>query len=420
MQTIFPYILAWALSFLNANPKEAYLSQNRQDLNATTFEFPKEDFNLIGFGAYHGSQKTEKAELRLLDHLTQKGLIEYYIIEADYALAHFFNVYLESGDDVLLKDLIKHYGIIIGQDRSVATFQKWKALKTMNDALPQHQKIKVLGTDVTVNYKYVAKHILDLCNPELTLRPAYSNMARMVKKDTTDFSAQYDSYSKKLLREWVDDYDLNKTHYFRNSQQPQVLEHLVRNLKATFSESHRETEIFKNYMALDRLYDFKNHRQFARYGFFHLEKDREGAAVPFFARLIDQGVYPKEKVLSVIGYFMDSEVLWDVNYDEEGHYVSHTNEGGFGIGDYEDEYFRGIDHLKKSKISDMTLFRLNRKQSPYHEKSPDLIEIIMPGKKSNGELVKGKATTDYLDYALLISDSKASEPLETLNQTNKP
>jgi hypothetical protein len=290
----------------------------------------------------------------------------------------------------------------------------------MNDALPQHQKIRVLGTDVTVNYKYATRHILELCNPSLRSRPSFAAMARMVAQDTTDYSAQYDSYSKKLLRDWVEDYDENKTHYFRNSQQPQVLEHLVRNLKATFSESHRETEIFKNYMALDRLYDFKNHRQFARYGFFHIEKEREGAAVPFFARLIDQGVYPKEKVLSIIGYFMDSEVLWDVNYDEKGHYVSHTNEGGFGIGDYEDEYFRGIDHLKKTKISDMTLFRLNREQSPYHQKSPDLIEIIMPGKKSNGELVKGKATTQYLDYALLISDSKASLPLETLNHTPKP
>ena len=86
-----------------------------------------------------------------------------------------------------------------------------------------------------------------------------------------------------------------------------------------------------------------------------------------------------------------------------------------GIGDYEKEYFRGIDILKKTKISDKTLFRLNQINSPYNDGVPNLIEIIMTDEKSNGVDVEGKSTTDFIDYAILISNSKANTPIEEKN-----
>lgn len=87
----------------------------------------------------------------------------------------------------------------------------------------------------------------------------------------------------------------------------------------------------------------------------------------------------------------------------------------FWIGDYEKEYFLGIDNLKKSKISDITLFQLNKKQSPYNDGIPHLIEVIMSDENSNGEEVKGKSTTDFIDYAILISNSKANTPIEEMD-----
>ena len=76
-----------------------------------------------------------------------------------------------------------------------------------------------------------------------------------------------------------------------------------------------------------------------------------------------------------------------------------------------DLYFLGIQNLKNTTLSDQTLFRLNQPHTPYNEKQPDLIEIVMKDEKSNGEAVKGMATTDFLDYAILISNSKASTPI---------
>jgi hypothetical protein len=107
-------------------------------------------------------------------------------------------------------------------------------------------------------------------------------------------------------------------------------------------------------------------------------------------------------------------VLWDIIRDEKGSYKSYTTEGGYGIGDYEKEYFRGIENLKSSKNSDITLFRLNKSNTPYNDGIPDLMEIIMIDKESNGIGVKGKSTTDFLDYAILISNSKASIPIQEM------
>jgi hypothetical protein len=192
------------------------------------------------------------------------------------------------------------------------------------------------------------------------------------------------------------------------------LNHIIKNLKTSFGKKpEREKTIYENYLALDSVYDFKNNPQFLRMGFFHIEKSREGenGYPSFFTRLIENNIYAKEKVLSIIGYLTKSKVVWDELYDDNGNYKGFTVESGYGIGDYEKEYFREIQNLKDSKIFDKTLFRLNSKNSPYSVNEPDLIEIVMTDEKSNGEAVKGMSTLDFLDYAVLISGSKASTPI---------
>jgi len=58
-----------------------YLKKNRFDLTSNDFDFPQKDFNIIGFGAYHGSAETENVELKLLQSLTPKGTIKYYTVK---------------------------------------------------------------------------------------------------------------------------------------------------------------------------------------------------------------------------------------------------------------------------------------------------------------------------------------------------
>ncbi len=391
-----------------------YLKKNRFDLSSNDFDFPQKDFNIIGFGAYHGSTKTEDIELKLLKSLTKEGTIKYYLPEVDYSTAHFFNQYLQSGDTALLKELVVFNGFHTPQERTIEVYEKWRRIKKLNDSLPEKHKIKVLGIEWIRNYKYVSKHLLELVENDNELLIPIKEIKEMVELDTASYAHGDLSFAHHKLKALVVDYENHKELYTPKIKNPKLFKFILRNIKNSFEgKPEREKIIYENYLTLDSINNFKSNPQFMRVGFFHIEKSREGKKgyPSFFARLIENNIYPKNKVLSIIGYLTNSKVVWDELYDNEGNYTGFTIEAGYGIGDYEKEYFRGIQNLKDSKVSDKTLFRLNKNNSPYVVNEPDLIEVIMQDEKSNGEMVKGMSTLDFLDYAILISDSKESIPI---------
>lgn len=397
-----------------AQLKVEYLQKNRFDVSSTNFDFPQKDFKIIGFGAYHGSAKTEQAELALLKSLSQNRTIKYYLPETDFSIGYYFNKYLANGDTLLLKDLVTQYGDRVPQERTIEVYNKWKELKKLNDGLANKNKLKVVGIDFQVNYKYAAKHILELITDRRKQFAPIQEIGKMMELDTANYALDSAGYACIVLKKLVHDYENNKNHYKKHIKNKVAFQHIVNNLKISFDENgEREKTIFNNYLALDSVYDFKRNPQFLRMGFSHIEKSREGKkGYPyFFTRLIENKVYANNEILSAIGFFTKSEVVWDELYDEKGNYSGFTVEGGYGIGDYDKEYFRGIQNLKDTKIADITLFRLNKKQTPYANNEPDLIEVVMQDEKSNGEAVKGMPTTHFMDYAVLISNSKASTPI---------
>jgi hypothetical protein len=419
MKKVFVILLAFISLQTYGQGKIAYLENNRFDVNDSRFDFPQKDFNIIGFGAYHGSAKTEQAEIALLKSLTDSGTVKYYLPETDFSIAHYFNQYLKTGDTLLIKDLVIHYGVRVPQEQSVETYEKWKTFKLLNDSLSTEDKLTVVGIDLMVTYKYTAKHLLEILDGKHYERESVQKIVTMVQLDTTDFSPYYDSYSKDVLKQFVKDYSQNPTTFNNSISDIFAFEHILTNLKRTFDaddfSTKREEIIYENYVHLGISLGFDLKPQFLRFGFFHLEKQREGNNASFFTRLIENQIYPRDKVITVIGYLTESRVLWDLVYDEAGNYESFTTEGGFGIGDYDKEYFLGIDKLKQTKISESTLFRLNMKNTPYSDGIPELMEIVMENDKSNSEKVKGKSTTEFLDYAVLISNSAANTPIQEMN-----
>ncbi len=408
------FIVFGQLSF--SQSKNDYLKNNRFDLLNPNFEIPQNDFKIIGFGAYHGSQDTETAEKILLEKLIQNKKIKYYLPETDIGIAYYFNQYLKSGDTILLKDLVKHYGNRVPQEKTIETYNKWKNIKKINDNQLEKNKIEIVGIDMIVTYKYTSKLLIDLFQTEKEKYKSYDNLVEMVKIDTTDYSPNYDSYSKNSLKNFLADYENNKTYFQSISKNQKITDNLIENINLTFKKRDREKTIYDNYLYLSQLYDFQSNPQFVRMGFFHIEKARENNNPSFFTRLIENKIYDKEKVISIAGFLTKSRVLWDLKYDDKKNYIGYTTEGGYGIGDYWKEYFKGIDKLKKNKISNLTLYRLNNENSPYKKNQTDLMEIKMFLKKSNKNDLKGKTTTDYFDYAILISNSKANNPIEEINK----
>ena len=137
--------------------KNEYLKNNRFDLLKSNFEFPQKDFKIIGFGAYHGSQETENVENILLQKLIQNKKIKYYLPETDFGIAYYFNQYLKSGDTILLKDLVKHYGNRVPQEKTIETYNKWKNIKKINDNQLPINRIEVVGVDISIGMLEVGK-----------------------------------------------------------------------------------------------------------------------------------------------------------------------------------------------------------------------------------------------------------------------
>lgn len=396
--------------------KNEYLKNNRFDLLNSNFEFPQSNFKIIGFGAYHGSQETENAEKILLEKLIKKNKIKYYLPETDFGIAYFLNQYLKSGDTILLKDLVKHYGNRVPQEKSIETYYKWKNIKKINDSQLEKNKIEVIGIDLIVTYKYTSKLLIELFQTEKGKYKSYDNLVEMVKIDTTDYSPNYDSYSKNILKTFAADYESDKPFFQSISKNQKITDYLMENINLTFKKRDREKTIYDNYLYLNQLYEFKSNPQFVRMGFFHIEKDRENNNPSFFTRLIENNIYKKEEVISIAGFLTKSRVLWDLKYDKNKNYIGYTTEGGYGIGDYWKEYFKGINKLKNNRLSNLTLYYLNNENSPYKKNQTDLMEIKLFLKKSNKNHLQGKTTTDYFDYALLISNSQANKPIEELDK----
>lgn len=422
---VFLLIIVGSRCFSQSNPqpivqkKNQFLKSNRYDLLATGFEFPNENFKIVGFGAYHGSRKTEIVEQVLLQDLLSKGRIKYYLPETDFGIAYYFNEYLKSGDKSLLQDLVKHYGKRIPQEKSIETYNKWIEIKKLNDNLAEKNKLVVLGVDLMVTYKYSIKLLTKLLPLPKGKLNSYDNLVNMINIDTTDYSPNYDGYSKSVVKSFVADYHRYQSEFQVTKENQIIIDHLIYNMELTLKTSEREKTMFENYVALDKVYDFKKNPQFVRMGFFHIEKAREDNRIPFLTRLIESNMFTSKDIISIAGFLTKSRVLWNVKYNEKKEYTGFTTEGGFGIGDYWKEHFKGIQKLKENRLSDLTLFHLNKESSPYHNNQKDLMEIKLFLKKSNKADLKGKSTTDYFDYAILIRNSEANVPIEEIEKHSK-
>lgn len=412
MTKLFTFLILIISCTALSQSKTEYLRQNQFDLNHPDFQFPQTDFNIIGFGAYHGSAKTYDAEIKLIASLKKQNALDYYIIETNFSQAFYFQQYLDTGDEDLLNELILCFESIVSQEGTIDTFEHWKKLRTLNQMYPNNP-IKVLGFDLISEYHFPIKHLLYLTKEVLnwTMR---NELETKFSSRQLDFKIR-NQETKNLLQKLTDDYQTNKHRYLTQVKDTVSLNHLLKNIALSFEEKRdREKIIFDNYVALKDIYNLETKKQFAKYGFFHIQKDREQMYPSFFTRLIEQNIYHRNNVVTIMGYLTTSEVLWDKIYDDNGNYKSYTIEKGFGIGDYWKEYFKGIKKLKKTKRSDLTLFKLNNINSPYHVGS-DLIEVRLFLKKSNRKALKAKPTTNFIDYAVLITNSKNQVPIEEMN-----
>jgi len=388
-----------------------YLTQNRVDLRTDIPNITETDFNIIGFGALHGSAKTYDAEFKLVSSLVNKNALDYYIIETNYSQAFYFQEYLKTGDEKLLKELTLSFQTMVSQEGTIETFNHWKSIRELSLKHPD-QPFKVIGCDVVNEYRFPIKHML-LLTKEDDIWTERQKLKELSFQDELDFS-MWNKELNSIVKAFIQDYVTNKTKYKEFITDIETFDHIITTINHNFEDNReREKIIFDNYMFLHKKLNLSDKKQFAKYGYFHIQKEREGNYPSFFTRLIENNIYERSNVVTIMGYLTNSKVLWDKKYDKNGNYKSYTTKAGYGISDYWKEYFKGIKNLKKTKLSDLTMFKLNQENSPY-SLGTYLVEIKLFLKDYNKTKLKGKNTLQFIDYALLISDSKEQVPIEEM------
>ena len=410
MKALFITCLCLSIQLsLGQNTYKSYLQKVRQDVRKE-INFPMEGIKLIGYGALHGSAKTEEAELLLLAELAKQTDTLYYFPETDVSTAYFFQKYLSNGDPVLLKELIDTYGQRVPQEKSIEMYQKWRSLYELAKKVP----IQVVGIDKMASYKFAIRHLAELFASEewgyvdsLQSLPAEEEIIYSTYPDT-----ELKAVIKRLLKALPEKYPRGKSNIWEKP----YAEVLISNLEATLTQTDREEIIFQNYLDMGKLFTWEDDLHFIRFGVAHLMKSRINGDASFLAKLIEGEVYRAEEIFSIQAFLSDSEVLWGLREDEEGNYAGYATESGYGTSDYWLEYYKGIKRLKRLSFSDITFFSLREEGSPYRKVDKfELLKIKRLFGRSFWEPEKNLATTDYLDGAFLISDSPASRPLAELS-----
>lgn len=410
-----PILLGMSVLSINCNgqsvSKVKFLRGVAIDLNESKFEFPKNKVKIIGFGAIHGSAKTEDAELQIIKELLSSNALGSYLPETDFSTAHYFNHYLETGDEVLLHELIIQYGERVPQEKSIEMFLKWKQLRNIFKG----KEINVVGIDKIASYKFSVLQLVSLIRND-SLK---TELVGLIENDNTNWSAYYNSQTQEILKAFVNRFRTNELKYLNSISDSAVFLHIINNLLKTFAWTNREHVIYENYITLKRMYAFDNKLQFVRFGSFHIVKSKINGSSTFFSKLVDNAIYDKSEILSIQGFLTQSKVLWEVKLDAKRNVKRISERKGIGTADYLFEYFKGIKYLKRSKISDITIFNLHKDSTPYNYKgNQDLVTVKKIFGRSPWLPESKKTTLDYIDYAILIFESPANRPIEVLNSNN--
>ena len=384
-------------------------------LSSTDFQLPFNSFKIIGFGALHGAAKTENTELYLLKKLIQKNQLDVYFPETDFATAYYFQTFLSTGDTVLLKELVSAYGSRIPQESSIEMFQKWKELRLLLRGKP----IMVLGVDKIINYKYSIKLLHELYLPKSSW-PILDSLSLLLSDHSTSWSTYYPSSIQNKLERLVIAYNRDKSQYQTSIRDTFLFQHIMNNIQFTFNADNREQRMYSNYLVLHKKFNLSQTKQFFRMGVFHIMKSRINQNASFFCKLLENGLYKKEDIVSIQGYLNQSRVLWETKYktfSNPNTYEGYKTKGGLGSSDHLIEHFKGIRKLKRLRLSDYTFYNLKSDTSngAYNKAGQlNLIKIKSFFHRVYWTSDNNKSTLDYIDYAILISHSKANIPIEEL------
>tara|TARA_B100000780_G_scaffold279093_1_gene255498 strand:- start:1686 stop:2951 length:1266 start_codon:yes stop_codon:yes gene_type:complete len=374
------------------HPNQIEQVEQNNEFDFKILEQIASDNNLILFGESHGTKEAQKIDLQLVKYLNRTAGMKYHLVELDFSQAHYINEYLKTGNDLLVNYALKNWAVVAGRENK-DYYNKWFNLFKFNQALPDSQRIQVIGIDQINDFAITRDHLTRIfeslnINIEIPVE----------KKEIVE-------WSKMELPNIIEN---NKDSI--DSLALYSLEHIKFNLQEYFDKTRPEL-MFANFEKQFKSCELENQKLYGYFGMAHVLKSEMNGYDDFAATLKKSDLPIKNKVFSIVTMFSDSK--WGI----PSAYLPAPIQGEKRLTkipiSYDSPtlmYFYGVTDLKRvTKENTNTLFILNDEQSPYSQslRLVDNFGLIPRGMEIT---LNESVTTDYFDAVLLIRNSDWAEP----------
>lgn len=282
-------ILADAPDKMKADWLRAHIVAQGKVAGGMSFAFPKGFYRsrLILLGESHGVAAPQGLDLELLTHLNQRIGLVYYLAEIDPVQADYFNRYLETGDEVLLKRVFDHWTNSGAQWGNRAFEDKVRAIRSLNATLPAARRIRFVGIDSVQDWRLVGEWIAGPGEPPAGILAAKAANDRA--------SAALTALGEKPG-------------------------HVAAELRATLADisagQQRETVIFNNYARAVRGGKLGNRPAYGLWGLYHVMQAGVNKTQPFAARVAASDLPAASKIASIALLSLDSAVQIPVPFPD--------------------------------------------------------------------------------------------------------
>ncbi|MFR3558768.1 MAG: hypothetical protein ACLTUN_09515 [Paraclostridium sordellii] len=380
-----------------SNEKD-YLSKNNKPINLKNIndfsglEILKDDLKnkkIIFTGEDHTLDKDNLFKIKMIKYLQKKIDLKYYLDESGYANAYFFNKYLNSGDEKILKQAFNQVKGTAMYNTDDYNF--YKSLYEFNQTLSEDKRIEIIGIDIEHGGLSSCEYLIDIMkNKDLKTEPLDALLTNLKKYSKREIDA---IQLRDINQNLIDDAKKNENEYKDIfGENIEDFKYLLNNLEAmcvSYSSEEkdwnnvRDKYIYDNFKYIDS--KLKDAKYFGQWGGAHVyqdtfHEDYYDLDYEYIASLLNKDPDYTGKIIS-IQYGYSSKVYMDL--------YSKIDKNLFN------------DYINSGKD---VLFKLNGKNSPF---SKDFIYPLYykPTHKNN------QVTTDLFQYIMLINDVNKSNSL---------
>jgi len=369
-----------------------YLKENSETVSLSeSFSFKMLDNDikenrLIMVGEIHGFEEPQKFDYELFTHLHKNHNIKQYYAELDYVQALLLNQYLESGDENLLKDVLRKWAVPQGRNNKDYN-DKYRKFHQYYNQLSKQDKFKFIGVDKLQDVHLTLNYLNSL-----------NESTQVEINETLDLDA---------ILSQIGQLD---SIYSNSPDTLFTLTHIKNNLKHYTENTNREKVMFENFYTLYKQTDDGISRAYGYFGLFHVFQYQVNGKQPLASQIRASDLGLENKMLSMNFLMVDSYMIMPSNQLPEfirdnGKYTKmpiSSDEMLF-------MYIYGIKDFKRmTPENHKSLVKMNAENSPYatSNRLNKTIQLLPVAQKFEFN-EKGKP---YVQYTLFIRNSDWAEP----------